>query len=172
MNGATSSKSTILMGIDPGFDRIGWAVCQSSPQGLQPLAFGCIRTNKKETQLERYKQLATDLTALVTRYQPSCAAVESLFFATNQKTAIAVAQARGIILAQLFDHHIRIHEYTPLQIKQATAGYGNADKAAMEKMVRLQLQLPAEKIIDDTIDALAMVLTLHSRMRVDEASML
>ncbi len=162
----------ILMGIDPGYDRVGWAVCSAKSGTLTPLGYGCIRTNAKETQLERYQQLSRDLATILTQYQPVAAAVESLFFATNQKTAIAVAQARGIILAQLFDHNVQIHQYTPLQIKQATTGYGSADKTAVEKMVRQQIQLPNVKIIDDTIDALAMVITLQARLRVDSASML
>ena len=166
------AAATRLMGIDPGFDRIGWGICESTKAGLKTLGYGCIRTSVKDTQLERYQQLATELAALLVQFSPTAAAVESLFFATNQKTAIAVAQARGIILAQLFAHQVRIYQYTPLQIKQATTGYGNADKAAVEKMVRLQIALPATHIIDDTIDALAMIITLQSRLRVDSASVL
>lgn len=162
----------ILMGIDPGYDRIGWAVCSLAGGKLTPQAYGCIRTNSKETNLQRYQQLSLELSSLLELHKPHHAAVESLFFATNQKTAIAVAQARGIILGQLFDHSVSVHEYTPLQVKQAAAGYGSADKAAVEKMVRLQLQLPQEKILDDTIDALAMVITLQTRLRIDRASML
>lgn len=168
----SSNKASILMGIDPGFDRVGWAVCQSSHGKLTALGFGCIRTNKTDSQLQRYKQVAHDLQQLVFQYHPSDAVVESLFFATNQKTAIAVAQARGIILAQLFATNVNIHQYTPLQIKQATTGSGSADKAAIEKMVRLQISLPKEKIVDDTIDALAMIITLQARLRVDQASVL
>lgn len=162
----------VLMGIDPGFDRIGWAVCSSASSGLQVLEYGCILTNRKETQLQRYQQLSTDLAAILKRHQPNIAAVESLFFTNNQKTAIAVAQARGIILDQLFLHSVIIREYTPLQIKQATTGYGAADKASVEKMVRLQLALNTAHIIDDAIDALAMVITLRARLHTDAASML
>ena len=168
----SSPPEPLIMGIDPGYDRVGWAVCQAAGQKLGVVAYGCIRTNPKETQLERYQQLANELDELVVRYQPTDAVVESLFFATNQKTAISVAQARGIILAQFIKQSVTIHEYTPLQIKQAVTGYGNADKTAVEKMTRLQLTLPDEKIIDDTIDALAMTITLHARLRVDRASVL
>lgn len=165
-------SSAILMGIDPGFDRIGWAVCTQTGTTLTPIAFGCIKTNRKETQLQRYQQLSNDLSGIISKHKPSAAAVESLFFATNQKTAIAVAQARGIILAKLIEQNVAIFEYTPLQIKQAATGYGSADKAAVEKMVRLQLKLTSDPIIDDAIDALAMVITLNARMRTDGASML
>lgn len=167
-----SQSTPIMMGIDPGYDRIGWAVCSISHGKLSTLGFGCIRTNAKETQLQRYQQLAQELTAILMEFHPTDAVVESLFFATNQKTAIAVAQARGIILAQCFQQHVTIHQYTPLQIKQAATGYGSADKASVEKMVRLQIELPDRKIVDDTIDALAMVITLHARLRVDRAHML
>ncbi|MBP7876294.1 crossover junction endodeoxyribonuclease RuvC [Candidatus Woesebacteria bacterium] len=167
-----SNTTSILMGIDPGYDRIGWAICENNGAKLRSLGYGCIRTNSKETQLQRYQQLAVELGQILDQYHPDAAVVESLFFATNQKTAIAVAQARGIILAQLFQHQVAIHQYTPLQIKQATTGYGSADKASVEKMVRLQIELPSTKIIDDTIDALAMVITLQARLRVDAASML
>lgn len=167
-----SVPQAILIGIDPGYDRIGWAVCQTEHHQLVPLGYGCIRTNAKETQLQRYQQLARELSSILQQYHPTDAAVESVFFSTNQKTGIAVAQARGIILAQLFVHQVTIYEYTPLQIKLATTGYGSADKAAVEKMVRLQIGLPKTRIIDDAIDALAMVITLQARLRSDRASML
>lgn len=160
------------MGIDPGFDRIGWAVCRTENTTLVPVGYGCIRTDAKETQLQRYQQLARELADITQQYHPTDAAVESLFFSTNQKTGIAVAQARGIILAQLFIHQVTIYEYTPLQIKLATTGNGKADKVAVEKMVRLQIDLPNTNIIDDAIDALAMVITLQARLRTDRASML
>lgn len=163
---------SVLMGIDPGYDRVGWAVCRQNHGKLESLGYGCIRTNKTETQLQRYQQLATELRQILEEYRPDAAAVESLFFATNQKTAIAVAQARGIILAQLFTQDVKLYQYTPLQIKQAATGSGSSDKAAVEKMVRLQIALPPTKILDDTIDAFAMILTLQARLRVDQASML
>lgn len=158
----------IILGIDPGFDRIGWAIGQAQGSTINILDFNCIQTSKTESLVDRYQQIDTDLTAVLHKYQPTEAAIESLFFAKNQTSAMHVAEARGVIISCLFRQQIPYAEYTPLQIKQAVTGYGRADKPAVEKMVRLQLKLPvipgqSAKIIDDTLDALAIVLTHASR---------
>lgn len=171
MHSATSVRTRII-GIDPGYDRVGWAVCDIVGSKIGAIAYDLIQTNAKQSQLERYQQLSQQLDLVLQTYQPTEAAVESLFFATNQKTAIAVAQARGIILSRLFDHHVQVHEYTPLQVKQAVTGFGQADKKAVEKMVRLQLKNLELRLVDDTIDALALCLTLQVRGSYERASML
>lgn len=149
---------------DPGFDRLGWAVGELSAGKVTELkGYGAIITNPKETLHQRYSQILTELEALLNEYAPTEAAIESLFFATNKKTALHVSEARGILISVLLRHECSISEYTPLQIKQAVTGYGNAEKSAVDKMVRLQLKLPATKILDDTMDALAVLLTYATR---------
>lgn len=157
-----------LMAIDPGYDRVGWAVGTRTGNTLDNISFGLIQTNSKLDLVARYKEIDTQLTALITEYKPQESAIESLFFYTNKSTAIHVAEARGVIISVFFRHQIKVSEYTPLQIKQAVTGFGQADKKAVEKMVRLQmknaLNLSSGKIIDDTLDALAILLT-HSTSR-------
>ncbi len=152
----------IIIGIDPGFDRLGWAVGQKQKGELRVLSFGAIQTNKTLPLFERYQQVDKDLTAILEEFHPDQAAIESLFFFKNQKTVIQVAESRGIILSALLHQSVTVFEYTPRQIKAAVTGYGNADKKGIDKMVRKQLKLPQEiKIIDDASDALAVLLT-HS----------
>jgi crossover junction endodeoxyribonuclease RuvC len=158
-----------LLGIDPGYDRIGWAVGHVQGSKLAVVEFGCIETDKTQSLIDRYQQIDTQLEAVIKKLQPAEAAVESLFFFKNQTTAMHVSEARGIIISCLFRHRVSFAEYTPLQIKQAVTGYGRADKKAVDKMVRLQLGLKtgngkAEKILDDTMDALAILIT-HSASR-------
>jgi crossover junction endodeoxyribonuclease RuvC len=160
----TTSTAPIILGIDPGYDRVGWCVGSVGQNfQLQVIKFGCIQTSPKQTLLERYQQIDTELTEVVRELHPTEAAVESLFFTKNQKTAMHVSEARGVIISCLFRHQVQFFEYTPLQIKQAVTGYGKADKAAVEKMVRLQLgsqiSQQAGKIIDDTLDAMGIALT-------------
>jgi crossover junction endodeoxyribonuclease RuvC len=155
----------IMIGIDPGFDRMGWGVGQQNSKGeVVIIAHGCILTPKSDDIFVRYKQLRLELETILHKYAPAEAGIETLFFSNNQKTAMRVSEARGIIISVLLAQGCQVAEYNPLQIKQAVTGFGKAEKAAVDKMVRLQLKLPAGKIIDDTMDALAVLLT-HSTAR-------
>lgn len=158
--------SEVLIGLDPGYDRLGWGIGEVQRGQLTVLAYGCIQTSASSDRLERYQQLDTTLTQLLQQYHPSEAGVETLFFSKNQTTAIHVAEARGVILSTLLRHQVRIYEYNPMSIKQAVTGTGRADKQAVEKMVRLQLKLPPTtgKVLDDALDALAILLT-HTASR-------
>lgn len=147
-------NNPIIVGIDPGYDRVGVAIGQKNGNNWQVLAYTCIQTDKKAHLFERYQQITEELEALLIKYQVTEAGIESLFWNKNQSTALDVSEARGVIIATLLRHQIKISEYTPLQIKQSLTGYGRADKKAVEKMVRMELTLEG-KIIDDTIDALA-----------------
>jgi crossover junction endodeoxyribonuclease RuvC len=147
-------NNPIIIGIDPGYDRVGVAIGQKIDCKWQLFAYKCIQTDKKAKLFDRYQQIATELEKLLVEYQITEASIESLFWFKNQSTALNVSEARGIIIATLLHHKIKIAEYTPLQIKQSLTGYGRADKKAVEKMVRMELTLEG-KIIDDAIDALA-----------------
>ncbi len=153
------SNSPLILGLDPGYDRLGWGMAQQINSSWQKVVYGCIETDRHQSLLARYQQLETDLSDLIIQYHPEEAALETLFFNHNQTTAMAVSEARGIILATLLHHHLPIAQYSPSQIKLTTTGYGRADKLAMEKMVRLEFKLPTDKIRDDALDALAVVLT-------------
>lgn len=155
-------KHTIL-GIDPGYDRIGWAVGQLDAQKrYTSIDFGCIQTNAKTTIFARYKEIQTELTALLDEFHPTSAGIEAVFFSKNQKTALRVSEARGIIIAELLRHPITLYEFTPNHIKQAVTGYGNADKTAVAKMVQSTLQLEHTDVVDDAMDALAVMITCQA----------
>jgi crossover junction endodeoxyribonuclease RuvC len=151
----------IIIAIDPGYDRLGWAVAQQQNKVWQLFDYGCIITQRDSQLDQRYQQILQDLAKIVDKYQPQEAAIETLFWFKNQTTAMKVSEARGLILATLLQAGLKISQYTPLQIKQSVTGYGRATKKAVEKMVRLELaidQKRAKDILDDTFDALALLI--------------
>jgi len=151
------AKNPIIIGIDPGYDRVGWAIGLKENNHWQILEYGCVQTNKKASLMDRYQQIIEELETAIKKHQPEEAAIESLFWFRNKTTALHVSEARGLVITLFLQNKIKISEYTPLQIKQSLTGYGRADKKAVEKMVRTELNLK-ENIIDDTIDALALVI--------------
>lgn len=156
---------TTALGIDPGIATTGFGVVREERDGrLTALAHGVIETPKTEALPRRLHMLQRQLDELIRQWHPDEAAVEELFFATNAKTAMVVGQARGVILLTLYNAGLEASEYTPLQVKQAVSGYGQADKKQMQEMVRMLLALPKIPKPDDAADALAIAIThLHSR---------
>lgn len=148
-----------ILGIDPGFGRMGWGVIEKTKSGWSLVSAGCVETSPKKPFLERLQQLRNDLNQVIVKYKPDRAGVEQLFFAKNVKTAMDVGQARGVILVTLFDAKIPVFEATPLQVKQTVVGYGRADKRQIQVMVALQLGLKNKTMQDDMADALAIALT-------------
>lgn len=144
-----------IVGIDPGYDRLGWAVLLKTEKAISFVDAGLIQTNKKDLLPDRLHGIFNDLTTILEKYRPEIASVEELFFSNNQKTVIAVAQSRGVVIACLAHNAVNIVEYTPSEIKAIAAGDGRADKKAVEKMIRLQLQGIPKGLIDDTLDAVA-----------------
>lgn len=147
----------IAFGIDPGTRRIGYGVVECNGPETIFLDAGLleIRTDNDVAALEEAKR---GLDALIEKYKPDVVAIERLFFAKNTKTALAVAQARGVILLATKERGVRIKEYTPNEVKSGVAGYGLADKKAVLKMVRLILHKPDLAVIDDASDALALAI--------------
>lgn len=147
----------IILGIDPGIAIVGWGVIKTDESGIRqkPLDFGAITTPSSMKTEDRLLAVHREICAIIAKYKPDCAAIEELFFNTNQKTGIIVAEARGVILLALRSAGIPIFEYTPLQIKSAISGYGRADKHQMIDMVTLLLGLKEKPKPDDTADALA-----------------
>ena len=164
-------KRPIIIGIDPGYDRLGWAVGQEQAGQWQIMGQGCIQTNSKDDLTQRYQQLIDELTEILERFKPQEAAIEQLFWSHNQTTAMAVSESRGLILTLFLQHGLLISQYTPSQIKQAVTGYGRADKKAVEKMVRLQLAIShkqAKAINDDTFDALALLICHQAARKLNQ----
>lgn len=161
MINSQTTNAKIVIGIDPGYDRVGWAIGRKQRHQVSVLDYGCLQTKKDDQLLDRYRQILQALEKLVLKHQVEICAIENLFFGQYKTTANKVAEARGLILALMLQHQIEIQEFTPQQLKVAASGDGHADKRAMEKMVRMQLNLPPEKIMDDTIDALGLLLATN-----------
>lgn len=155
-----------IIGIDPGFDRCGIAIIEGTPQKPELLFSCCIETSKEKTFSERIHFIFKCLRDIIKEYKPTESAVEDLFFATNQKTAIKVAEARGVCLLALEESKLKLSEYTPLQIKTYLTSYGKADKKQIYFIVEKILQKGNKEISkvlskkhDDEIDAIAIALT-------------
>ncbi len=156
-----------ILGIDPGTATIGWGMIEIVRGKSQALGYGHISTPKEHSPEERLQELRDDLLSVIRKFRPDEAAVEKLFFFNNQKTALAVAEARGVILLTLIDKKVRIFGYTPLQVKQALTNYGRADKAQVQLMVKTILKLPTLPKPDDVADALAIAMCHASRRKVE-----
>lgn len=148
-----------VLGIDPGYGRVGYAVIEGQGSQWDLITYGCITTPAEESLGERLSIIFHDLTLLIQKYHPTHAAVEELFFAKNSKTAIHVAHARGTILLCLSENEIPFVECTPLQVKQAVVGYGRAEKRQVQHMVSHFFKLSKKTLQDDAADALAIALT-------------
>lgn len=149
----------ISLGIDPGTRRIGYGLVQTSHRDatVTLIAAGILKI-KSTDDPSALAETKNELDALIKKYKPDVVAIEKLYFAKNQKTAIAVAQARGVILLAARECRVPIREYTPNEVKLGVTGYGSADKKAVLKMVRLILNKPDLKVIDDASDALALAI--------------
>lgn len=151
---------TLALGIDPGTATTGYGLVRLLRDGeLVAVSFGIISTPKDASPAARLEMLFDQLTDLLREHQPDTAAVEKLFFQSNVKTALAVGQARGVVMLCLQKAGIEPFEYTPNEVKQAVAGYGSADKRQVQDMVRALLQLDKIPKPDDAADALAVAIT-------------
>lgn len=148
-----------ILGIDPGTGIIGFGCIQTGKRTPVLIDAGVIRTTIGDDTASRLVELYDALAELIADCKPDVAAVEKLFFAQNVTTAMAVSQARGVILLALQQAGVQIFEYTPLQIKMAITGYGKARKQDVQEMVRLQLGLTEVPKPDDCADAIAAALT-------------
>jgi len=149
----------IILGVDPGIAIVGWGVIEYSSGKMRAVDYGAITTAADMKTEDRIASVYRDLTAVIERHKPDAMAIEELFFNTNQKTGIIVAEARGVLLLAARLHDIPIYEYTPLQIKQSVVGYGRAEKHQVIEMVTRFLRLEKPPKPDDTADALACAIT-------------
>lgn len=159
---------TLVLGIDPGTATTGYGLVRLEPDGsLVPVKYGVILTSKESTASARLVKLYDQLCDLINEYHPEIAAVEKLFFSRNVTTALAVGQARGVVMLCLEQSGIEAFEYTPNEVKQAVAGYGGAQKRQVQEMVRALLALDSIPKPDDAADALAIAITHLSTRRYD-----
>lgn len=148
-----------VLGIDPGTARAGWAVITKEKGVVGLVAYGCITTVTTQSVETRLLHLYQEMQTLFDDYNPDAVAVEDLFYTTNAKTVIAVAQARGVILLAAAQKNVSVVSYSPLAVKLAVAGYGKAEKVQVQKMVMATLKLAKIPQPDDAADAVAVGLT-------------
>ncbi len=165
-----------IIAIDPGYERLGIAVVEKLPRQKEMLLYStCIRTPKTLPHSARLLKIAGKVREVIREYEPEGFAIETLFFATNHKTVMPVAEARGAVLVEAARAGLPVYEYTPLQIKMAVTGYGKSDKTQVTEMVKKLIAMPSEKSLpledsgtpftkgrirlDDEYDAIAVGLT-------------
>lgn len=154
----------ITLGIDPGIAITGYGLIDEDKSGsLSVVKYGVIRTNAELTQADRLVELYQRLKDIILLHQPGMGAVEKLFFEKNVRTALNVGEARGVAMLALAQSGITISEYTPMEVKQAVAGFGGAEKTQVQVMVKTILDLPEIPRPDDAADALAVAIChIHS----------
>ena len=149
-----------VLGIDPGFGKVGIAVVEKNKTSKEILLYSnCLKTDSKLSFNERLLLVGKEIERVIKKYTPEILAVETLLFNTNQKTALMVSEARGVIVYEAKKHNLEIYEYTPLQIKNAITGYGRASKNQVSAMIRQLISVPKTVKQDDEIDAIAVALT-------------
>lgn len=146
----------IVFGIDPGYAIVGYGVIKAESGRFQPLEHGAVVTRAGEDFNFRLEKIYDTLSAVMEKWKPDAVSIEKLYFQNNQKTAIGVAEARGVILLAAQKSGAAIFEYTPLQVKKAVTGYGQARKPQVMEMTRRLLRLKELPKPDDTADALAL----------------
>lgn len=147
-----------VLGIDPGYAIVGCGVVEHKDNKFRMIEYGAITTQAHTPFNERLEKIYDEADALLNKYKIDAVAMEKLFFNTNQKTAIDVAQARGVLVLAAQKHGVPVFEYTPLQVKQSVVGYGRAEKKQVQEMTRIMLNLEKIPKPDDAADALALAI--------------
>ncbi len=147
-----------ILGIDPGYAIVGFGILDYDGINFHPVEYGAVTTEAGTIFTERLKAIYEDIEFILDKFKPDCMAVEKLYFTTNQKTAIDVAQARGVTILSAAKRHIPVFEYTPLQVKVSVTGYGKAEKNQMMEMTKNLLGLANIPKPDDAADALAVAI--------------
>lgn len=151
-----------ILGIDPGLATVGFSVVDVEKSKMRLVTCGVISTPAHTSLSSRLDRIFADMNELISTFNPDAVSIEELFFNTNITTGIAVSHARGVILLSAYQAGVAIHEYTPLQVKQAVVGYGRAEKSQVIDMVKRILNLPAAPKPDDAADAVALAIC-HAR---------
>ena len=157
-----------ILGIDPGLATLGWGVIEAEGSRIRLVHYGTLDTYPRDTFPTRLGSLYAGVKGLLDTFKPEEIAFEELFFSKNITTGIQVAGARGVALAACQSYTDRLFEYTPMQIKQALTGYGNAEKKQMQQMVRMRLGIAEIPRPDDAADAVACAITHAQAGRMRE----
>ena len=154
------NSKTIILGIDPGFERLGISIIYKQKGKKEELLHSeCFKTKAALPFNKRLEQIGDQIENIIEKYKPDILGIENLFLTTNQTTVMRVAETRGVIIYIAEKNNLLIREYTPLQIKMAVTGYGKADKKQVMSMVSKLIDLKGVKTSDDELDAIAVGLT-------------
>lgn len=158
-----------VLGIDPGYQRIGWSVIEGNRSRQKLIGVGCVETSKDDSLNIRLEEVYDLVGELIDEFKPDVVAVEEIFYSKNTKTVIGVSQARGVILLAAVKKKVECFNYNPVEVKKTVAGYGKADKKQVQMMVKSQLGLKAVPKPDDAADACAVAIThmFLSKSRAD-----
>jgi crossover junction endodeoxyribonuclease RuvC len=157
-----------IIGLDPGTATTGYSILENINGNMRLLDYGCIRTAAGLGIEVRLDQIADDLKTIVKKWEPQHASVEKIYFQKNTKTAIDVAQARGVMVQKLTEFGVNFHEYTPLEVKMSVCAYGKADKKMVQQMVKMILRLQETPKPDDAADAIALAICLANSLSLKE----
>ena len=147
-----------IMGIDPGTATTGFGIVKKDRGNFEMLDFGIIATSPKDTASKRLEKIFQEILSILEKHKPELVVVEKLYFFKNLKTAMPVAEARGVILLAIQQSKVKIIELTPLEVKMGICGYGRAEKQQVQKMVKETLKLEKIPKPDDVADALALAI--------------
>lgn len=165
----------IILGIDPGFNRLGFALLENNQSVLNILDSGFIETESGKDYQERILEIGIAVQDIIKKHKPDILAIEKLFFTTNQKTALKVSEIKGVVMYLCAFQKIPCVEYTPLQIKSAVCGYGKADKKQIRDMLKLSFKNYVLPKNDDACDAIAVAYTsfllLRNNLRMSDIQM-
>ncbi len=156
----------IILGIDPGTARMGYGIIKKEGGKTLFLDAGILRTHEADG-VHILIQIKLGLEEIIKKWKPEIMAIEKVYFSKNQKTAMSVAEARGVAILTGLENGLEIREYSPNEIKSGLTGYGHADKRGVAKMVNLALGTPKLKIIDDASDALAIAIFAAGAIRIE-----
>ncbi len=156
-----------VLGIDCGTERTGYGIIESDGRSHQLISTGVIVTSPKQPMHLRLVRIAASLRALICDHRPAAAAVEEVFYAANVRTVLKLSQVRGVALLTIAEAGLELGEYSPLEIKTSVVGYGRAEKAQVQMMVRSLLQLDREIESEDAADALAVAICHATRAAVE-----
>jgi crossover junction endodeoxyribonuclease RuvC len=154
----------IILGVDPGTAALGYGIVERTGGRLRAIDYGCLVTSPDLPLPERLLAIHALLSDLIELHEPAIVAVERLFFSRNAQTAIAVGQARGVVLLAAAQHGRTVREATPSEVKSAVAGYGAADKGQVQRMVQLVCAMTELPTPDDAADALAVAICIANRV--------
>ncbi|NVP17414.1 crossover junction endodeoxyribonuclease RuvC [Candidatus Gracilibacteria bacterium] len=146
----------IILGIDPGTTTIGYCIVKKNKSKIELLDYGIFKTTPKIGLEYKILEIGKDIDYIIEKYNPELLSIEKLFFQTNTKTAIDVAQARGVIIYEAIKKGLKIKEYTPLQVKKAITGNGNANKTQLQNAIKILFGLDNIPKPDDAADAIGL----------------